>query len=84
LRDDNAKRPTALSSNGLGTSARVFDDNDIVQLLRAAIEREGNQVAFAKRHGINRSYLNMVLNGRRSPGSSVAKALGLRVVFVAV
>jgi hypothetical protein len=83
LRDDNEKRPIALSSTGLGTSARVFDDDDIVQLLKAAIEREGNQVAFAKRHGVNRSYLNMVLNGKRSAGLSITKALGLRVAFVA-
>jgi hypothetical protein len=35
----------------LGVSARVFSDNEVRQLLRAAVERAGSQVAFAKRHG---------------------------------
>ena len=81
LRDDNERRAIVLP--GLGRNARVLDDNDVVQLLRTAIKREGNQVAFAKRHGVNRSYLNMILNGKRSVGPSVTKALGLRMVFVA-
>jgi DNA-binding transcriptional regulator YdaS (Cro superfamily) len=51
-------------------------------LLRAAIEREGSQIGFAKRYGVNRAYLNMVLSGKRPVGSSVVKALGLRKVYV--
>jgi hypothetical protein len=42
----------------LGVSARVFSDNEVRQLLRAAVERAGSQVAFAKRHGIDRAHLN--------------------------
>jgi hypothetical protein len=36
------------------------DDDDVVHLLRAAIEREG-QIAFAKRYGygVNRAYFNI-------------------------
>jgi hypothetical protein len=40
----------------------VFDDADVVALLRAAIQHEGSQFAFARNYGVNRSYLNMVLN----------------------
>jgi hypothetical protein len=42
----------------LGVSARVFSDNEVRQLPRAAVERAGSQVAFAKRHGIDRAHLN--------------------------
>jgi hypothetical protein len=67
-------------ARGLGSTAPVFTDDEVLLLLRAAIEREGGQVAFAKRHRVDRVYLNMVLNGRRSVGST---ALGLRVAYVA-
>jgi hypothetical protein len=68
---------------GLGSVEFVFNDDEIVRLLRAAIEREGGQVAFAKHHGVNRTYLNMVLNRKRPVGDAVAEALGLRKVYVA-
>jgi hypothetical protein len=51
-------------------------------LLRAAVEREGGQSAFAKRHAIDRAYVNMILNGKRSVGDSVAKALRLLKVYI--
>ena len=54
------KSAVALSS-GLGRKALVFDDDAVVHLLRAAIEREGSQTAFAKGHDVNRSYMNGVL-----------------------
>ena len=43
---DDERRAFALSS-GLGRNALVFNDDDLVHLLRAAIEREGSQIAFA-------------------------------------
>src|SRR5215469_11273563 len=57
--------------------------NDVLDLLRAAVKREGSQTAFAKHHSLNRSYLNMVLRGKRPMGHAVADALGLRVVYIA-
>jgi hypothetical protein len=74
---------TSASARGLGSVEFVFEDDDVVQLLRDAIEREGGQVAFAKHHGVNRTYLNMVLNGKRPMGDAVAEALGLHKVYVA-
>ena len=41
----------------LGLPARVFNDSEVRQLLRAAVERAGTQVAFAKRHGVDRTHL---------------------------
>ena len=67
----------------LGSRLLVFNDNEVLQLLRAAVEREGGQSAFAKDHGLDRVLINMILNGKRPVSSSVAKALGLRKVYVA-
>jgi transcriptional regulator with XRE-family HTH domain len=70
-----------LLARNLGRDARIFDDGEVIQLLRAGVEREGNQGAFAKRHGIERSYLNQILNGKRGPPRAVLDALGLRKVY---
>lgn len=61
----------------LGTQARVFNDNEVRQLLRAAVERAGTQVAFAKRHGLDRTHLNQVLKEKSRISTSVLKCLGL-------
>ena len=75
------KSPELGGLRDLGSHQLVFDEREVVQLLRAAIEREGNQCAFAKRHGLERSQLNMVLNGKRPVSSNIVKALGLHKVY---
>jgi plasmid maintenance system antidote protein VapI len=60
----------------------VLNDHDIVDLLKAAVKREGSQSAFAMRYNVNRTELNSILNGRRRISASIAKALGLRRVYV--
>jgi DNA-binding phage protein len=77
------QRLAAAESGGLGSFEFVFDDDDVVQLLRTAIEHEGSQVVFAKHHGINRTQLNLVLSGKRSLGDAVAEAIGLQKVYKA-
>jgi len=59
----------------------VLSSSDVVHLLKTAIEREGSQSAFAKHHGINRTYVNMVLCGKRPVTDTVAKALGLHKAY---
>ena len=49
-------------ASNLGRRALVFDEDDVVRMLRAAVEREGGQSAFAKHHGLNRALLNRILN----------------------
>jgi hypothetical protein len=54
-----------MTGRKLGSHALVFDQVEVVELLRAAVDREGSQSAFARRHGLDRVHLNMILNGKR-------------------
>ena len=78
----NDKRPALALSSGLGRKALVFDDDDVVDLLRIAVEREGGQGAFSRHSGVQRAYLSRVLNGKEPPGRSIAKSLRLRKVYI--
>jgi hypothetical protein len=78
---DDERRAIALA-RGLGRITIAFNDDEVLLLLRAAIEGEGGPIAFAKRYGVDRVYLNMVLKGRRSVGGTIVKALGLRIAYV--
>ena len=62
----------------LGAPARIFNDKEVRQLLRAAVERAGSQMAFAKRRGVDRAHLNQVLKGKSRVSGSLLKCLGLR------
>ena len=61
----------------------MFDEHDLVRLLRSAVKKEGGQSAFAKNHGTNRVRVNKLLSGKAHAGDAVAKVLGLRKVYVA-
>jgi hypothetical protein len=67
--------------DNLGTYRLTFDHNEVIQLLRAAVELEGSQLAYAKRHGVDRPHLNQILNGKKHVGPTFLKALGLRNVY---
>jgi DNA-binding phage protein len=71
-----------LASKNLGNTARILEDKDVVLLLRSTIKREGSISAFAQRHGMERTNLTNVLNGKRPVSSSIVEALGLRKVYV--
>ena len=77
----NSPRTVGTCLTDLGSDARIFDDDAVLQLLRVAIEQEGSQMAFAKRHGINRSLLNEVTKGKRHASGPILKALRLRKVY---
>ena len=70
-----------LASEKLGSQVLVFNDDEVIELLRAAIEREGNQGAFAMRHGLERTSVNQILNRKKPVSGAVVKALGLRKVY---
>jgi hypothetical protein len=73
----------AFPASNLGRRARIFEEGEVIRLLRAAVEREGGQSAFARRRHVNRAVLNRVLNGKLPVHGPIAKALRLRKVFVA-
>jgi len=70
-----------LASGNVGSHALILDDKDVILLLKAAVEKEGSVSAFAKRHGLERTNLSNVLNGKRPVSSSLVKVLGLRNVY---
>jgi DNA-binding phage protein len=70
-----------LTRDNLGSQMLALDDKDVVLLLKAAIEREGSISAFARRHGLNRTILNQVVNRKRPVSSALVKTLGLRRVY---
>jgi DNA-binding phage protein len=70
-----------MAKRKLGTRSLIFDDHEVIQLLRAAIERVGSQDAFARRHGIDRTHLNQILSRKRSVNTAVMRALRLRKVY---
>jgi hypothetical protein len=72
-------KSSVLIGSNLGRRKLVFEEDDVVRLLGA----EGSQVAFARRHGVDRVFLNMVLNGKRPASGAIAKALGLHKVYAA-
>jgi len=74
---------TSVLVGNLGRRVLVFNDNEVVALLWAAVKREGGQSSFAKRHGVERGRLNRTLGGKLPVGRAVAKALGLRRVYTA-
>jgi predicted DNA-binding protein (UPF0251 family) len=61
----------------------VFDEEEVIRLLRAAVDREGSQVAFAKRHGVDRIHVNRLLKGKKTNVTdAIVRALRLRRVFM--
>jgi transcriptional regulator with XRE-family HTH domain len=60
----------------------VLDNKGAVRLLRAAVKRAESQSDFARRMGLERSYLNRVLNGKRPPSERIIKALNLRIGYL--
>jgi DNA-binding phage protein len=70
-------------ANQTGRLAVVLEEDDLVRLLTAAVEREGGQTAFAKRHKVDRSRVNRILSRQLRASEAIAKALGLRRVYIA-
>ena len=66
-------KSSVLIASNLGCRKLVFDEDDVVRLLRAAVEREGGQTAFAKRHSVDRAFLNRILNGKRPVSGAFAR-----------
>ena len=72
-----------LPPSNSGQRPVLYDEEDVIRLLRAAVKREGTQTAFAKRYGVDRARVNRVLQRKLRVYDPIAKALGLRKVYVA-
>ena len=62
-----------------------YDDlPGVVDLLRVLVSQEDSQASLATEIGISPQYLNDILKGRRDPGETVLRYLGLRkrVIYV--
>jgi hypothetical protein len=66
----------------MGNEQELFDNKGVVRLLREEIKREGSQDAWAKKAGVDRTYVNRVLSGRRPFGRALCEALGLEIAYV--
>jgi hypothetical protein len=73
--------PEVLAKRYLGKHARIFEEEEVLRLLREAVELEGSQLAFSKRHPVDRTHLNFVLQGKRALSDKFLKLLGLRRVY---
>ena len=51
-------------------------------MLRFEVERAGSQTAWAKKHSLDRTYVNRVLRSVKPPAEGIIRALGLRIVVV--
>jgi hypothetical protein len=61
----------------------IIDEENVVRLLRAEIEKDGSQAAWARRRRIERANVNAMLSGRIPISKTVADALGLRRTYTA-
>jgi len=74
-----SKRTITLAK--FGRPGVIFEEEDVVQLLRVAVEKDGSQAAWARRHGIERTNVNAMLSGKKPVSKPVANALGLRRTY---
>lgn len=52
--------------------------DEVVARLRAACAGAGSQAAWGRQHGVSQQYVHDVLRGRRQPGDTVLRPLGLQ------
>jgi len=57
-----------------------MDANEIIERIEKLVAEAGSQKALADKWGISPQYLCDVLAGRRDPGNSIVKHLGLKRV----
>jgi hypothetical protein len=58
----------------------LLSSQDVIELLRAEIEKAGTESAWARRTGANRTSVNLVLKGRLGLQKNLLDALGLDMV----
>jgi len=66
-----------------GRPGIIFDEEDVIRLLRVEIEKDGSQAAWARRRRIERPSVNAMLSGRIPVSKTVANAIALRRTYTA-
>jgi DNA-binding phage protein len=56
------------------------EGNDLLHLLRQAIERTGSIAAWSRRSGIDRAFASRVVNGKKPPSMAFFRALKVKNV----
>jgi hypothetical protein len=81
----NKTKSLSMKSNGtvadFGRPGVIFDDKDVIGLLRVEIEKVGSQTAFARRYSVDRPNVNAMLSGRIPVSKDIADAIGLRRTY---
>jgi ribosomal protein L30/L7E/ribosomal protein S21 len=62
-------------------SHTVLRLDDVVRILRKAVEKAGSQAEFARQESIRPSNLNSTITARRPPTKDVLRAMNLRKAF---
>jgi hypothetical protein len=75
------KSKRAANIPDFGRRGIILEEEDVIQLLRLEIEKDGSQAAWARRCRIERPSVNAMLSGRIPVSKSVADALGLRRTY---
>jgi hypothetical protein len=61
---------------------KALTADDVRALLGKEVTRKGSQQAWAEWAGVSGAYVHDVMHGRREPGESILKALGLKKVVI--
>jgi len=81
LRTLNLKKVFAYEPSMKQRKPAILRLDEMVRLLRAAVEQAGGQAEFARKERVNRPNLNSTLLGKRPPTRDVLKALKLGKIF---
>ncbi len=68
------------TEDAAGRIMALLDIEDVCRILRCSIKAAGNQTAWAKQFGLERSNVSQTLNGKRPPSKRLLKILGLQRV----
>lgn len=60
----------------------LLSQEDVIGILRKAVEREGSQGRFASKHYFSAELVSLTLSGKYVPGPSILNALGLEKVIM--
>ena len=60
----------------------ILDEEGVLRMLRADVERTGSQRRWARHYGSDRAALNMVLLSKKPLTIAIIKALNLKTVYV--